>query len=114
MFWYQLKVVALDLFDAMFRTAQKAPEKSPSLSFEKYIEESRLCHKDFAFVEQIKTKQINKSVEWGSSRNIHGQGAMRRLLYHTRLIFSRRSVSLLPRTQSSLPGVRLEIQITCL
>ena len=80
-FWYQLKVAALELFDAMFRTARKAPGKSASLSFAEYIEESRLCHWDFAFMEQIKCKQINKSIEWGSSKNIHGQGAMRRLLY---------------------------------
>ena len=32
-------------------------------------------------MEQIKNKQINKSIEWKNSKNTHGQGAMHRLLY---------------------------------
>ena len=54
---------------------------TPSLSLSQYIDSSRARQWEYAFSEQIKNREINKSVDWESPKNVHGEGAMRRLIY---------------------------------
>ena len=60
--------------------AQKS-ERIPSVSFEEYINESRSLQWDHAFVDQIKSKKINKSHKWDASKKSFGVGAMHCLIY---------------------------------
>ena len=59
--------------------AQKS-DRIPSVSFEEYINENRSLQWDHAF-DQIRSKKINKSHEWDSSKKSFGVGAMHRLIY---------------------------------
>ena len=51
------------------------------MSFEEYIYESQSLQWDHAFVDQIKSKKINKSHKWDVSKKSFGVGAMHRLIY---------------------------------
>ena len=79
-FWYQLKEKALEQLPSLLAEA-RCSEKLPSICFSQYIDSSRARQWEYAFIEQIKNKEINKSQEWESSKNIHGHGAMLRLVY---------------------------------
>ena len=59
-FWYQVRVVAVNLYPVLLATVRKRVGKEASLSFEEYIDESRQRHWDYAFNDQIRLKQINK------------------------------------------------------
>ena len=59
----------------------RCSERLPSICFSQYIDSNRARQWEYAFIEQIKNKEINKSQEWESSKNIHGHGAMLRLVY---------------------------------
>ena len=79
-FWYQLKIASVSLLVVLLKVARKSSIQ-PSIDFEDYIEDSRSKHWDYAFVDQIAAKEINKSWEWKSKNNIHGVQASRRLIY---------------------------------
>ena len=79
-FWYQLKEKALEQLPSLLAEA-RCSEKLPSICFSQYIDSSRAQQWEYAFIEQIRNKEINKSQEWESSKNIHGHGAMLRLVY---------------------------------
>ena len=51
------------------------------MSISQYIDSSRTQQKEYAFFKHIKNREINKSVDWESPKNVHGKGAMRRLIY---------------------------------
>ena len=59
-FWSQLKDATLNQLEATLATARKRAGRELTLTFDEYIDESRQRHWDYAFVEQIKLKQINK------------------------------------------------------
>ena len=80
-FWYQLKDAALNQLEATLATPRKRAGKEPSLIFDEYIDESRQRHWDYAFVEQIKLKQINKLNEWDGAKSSHRERAMCQLVY---------------------------------
>ena len=80
-FWSQLKVATLNQLEATLATTQKRAGRKLSLTFNEYIDESKQQHWDYAFVEQIKLKQINKLIEWDGAKNSHGEHAMHRLMY---------------------------------
>ena len=80
MFWYQLKTAALNLLPSLLEKV-RCSEKLPSRSFAQYIDFSRSCQWEYAFSEHIKSKEINKSVDWESPKNTYGDSAMRRLIY---------------------------------
>ena len=79
-FWYQLTKHALDLMPVFLDGARKS-ERIPSVSFEEYINKSRSLQWDHAFVDQIKSKKINKSHKWDASKKSFGVGAMHCLIY---------------------------------
>ena len=56
-------------------------EVKPSVSLEKYINESESQQWDHAFVDQIKSKKISKAHEWNKSNKSFSKGAMQRLIY---------------------------------
>ena len=76
-----MKVAALNQLEAILATAQKRAGREPSLTFNEYIDKSRQQHWDYAFVEQIKLKQINKLNEWNGAKSSHGKRAMHQLVY---------------------------------
>ena len=78
-FWYQLKTAALNLLPFLLDEVRRSDK--PSRSFAQYIDFSRSRHWEYAFSEQIKSKEMNKSVDWESPKNTYGDGAMRRLIY---------------------------------
>jgi hypothetical protein len=77
-FWTQLRQAAMDEILPM-----TAPDiltgKQPSVIFPTYIENSRIREWDYAFIDQIERKEIQKSFEW--AKQPHGQRACRRLIY---------------------------------
>ena len=79
-FWYQLKAAALNLLPSLLDEV-RCSDKQPSRSFVQYIDFSKSCHWEYAFSEQIKSKEINKFVDWESPKNTYKEGAMRRLIY---------------------------------
>ena len=80
MFWYQLKEKALEQLPSLLAEA-RCSDKLPSICFFQYIDSSIARQWKYAFIEQIRNKEINKSLEWESSKNIHGHGAMLCLVY---------------------------------
>ena len=73
-------MASVSLLTVLLKVACKSSNQ-PSIDFEDYIEDSRSKHWDYAFVDQIAAKEINKSWEWKSKNNIHGIRASRRLIY---------------------------------
>ena len=52
-----------------------------SLELKEYIDDSHSRQWNYAFTDQIKAKQINKSSKWGQSKNLHDNKALHKLLY---------------------------------
>ena len=61
-FWYQLKMASIFLLAVLLKVALKSSIQ-PSIDFDDYIEDFRSKHWDYAFVDQITAKEINKSWE---------------------------------------------------
>ena len=59
-FWYQLKIASVSLLAVLLKVARKSSIQ-PSIDFEDYIEDFRSKHWDYAFMDQIAAKEINKS-----------------------------------------------------
>ena len=64
-------MASVSLLAVLLKVARKSSIQ-PSIDFEDYIEDSRSKHWDYAFVDQIIAKEINKFWEWKSKNNIHG------------------------------------------
>ena len=79
-FWSQLKTAALEQLPSLLEEA-RCNGLAPSISISLYIDSSKVRQWKYAFSEQIKNREINKSVDWESSKNIHGEGAIRCLIY---------------------------------
>ena len=79
-FWSQLKTAALELLPSLLEEV-RCTTSAPSLSLSQYIDSSRARQWEYAFSEQIKSREINKSMDWESPKNVHGEGAMHRLIY---------------------------------
>ena len=79
-FWSQLKTTALELLPSLLEEV-RCSVSTPSLSLSQYIDSSRARQWKYAISEQIKSREINKSVDWKSPKNVHGEGAMRHLIY---------------------------------
>ena len=79
-FWYQLKTATLNQLPSLLDEV-RCSDKQPSRSFAQYIDFSRSRHWEYAISEQIKSKEINKSVDWEGPKNTYEDGAMRRLIY---------------------------------
>ena len=80
MFWFQLKRAAVSLLAVLLKVARKSSIR-PSIEFEEYVDNYHALHWDYAFVDQIEAKEINKSWEWSNPKNIHGVPACRRLIF---------------------------------
>ena len=80
MFWFQLKRAAVSLLAVLLKVARKSSIR-PSIEFEEYVDDCRAFHWNYAFVDQIEAKEINKSWEWSNLKNLHGVGACRRLIF---------------------------------
>ena len=70
-FWFQLKRAAISLLAVLLKVARKSSIR-PSIDFEEYVDDCRALHWDYAFVDQIEAKEINKSWEWSNPKNVHG------------------------------------------
>ena len=46
-----------------------------------YVDDCGALHWDYAFVDLIEAKEINKSWEWSNPKNVHGVPACRCLIY---------------------------------
>ena len=73
-------MASVSLLAVLLKVAHKSSIQ-PNIDFKDYIEDSRSKHWDYAFVDQITAKEINKSWEWKSKNNIHGVRASRHLIY---------------------------------
>ena len=82
-FWFQLKRAAVSLLAVLLKVARKT-SICPSIEFEEYVDDYRALHWDYAFVDQIEAKEINKSWEWSNPKNVHGVPACWRLIYRYR------------------------------
>ena len=79
-FWFQLKRAAVSLLAVLLKVARKSSIR-PRIEFEEYVDDCRALHWDYAFVDLIEAKEINKSWEWSNPKNVHGVPACRRLIY---------------------------------
>ena len=79
-FWFQIKAAALELLLFLLAEA-RCSDKTPNMSLSQFTNSSRERQWEYAFSEQIMKKKINKSMDWDSSKNIHGDRALRRLIY---------------------------------
>ena len=59
-FWFQVKRAAVSLLAILLKVARKTSIR-PSIEFEEYIDDYCALHWDYAFVDQIEAKEINKS-----------------------------------------------------
>ena len=80
MFWFQLKRDAVSLLAMLLKVARKTSIR-PSIEFEEYVNDYRALHWDYAFVDQIEAKEINKSWKWSNPKNVHGVPVCQRLIY---------------------------------
>jgi hypothetical protein len=76
--WVQLQMASMDEILPM-TGLEILTGKQPSVHFPAYIENSRIREWDYAYNQQIESKEIQKSFEW--SKQPHGQRACRRLIY---------------------------------
>ena len=62
MFSFELKRAAVSLQPVLLKVAQKSSIRS-SIEFEEYVDDCHALHWDYAFVDLIEAKEINKSWE---------------------------------------------------